>query len=138
MLDTVVGWLRAEGWPVSVRSDGEFEEVATKVQTEAGIWICVGRIDAPRRFAFYSVCPVTIPEDRRAAAAEFAARVNSRLLVGTLEVDLDTGETRVRTGIDVEGTELPETLARNVILANVQVMDAYAPALLELVEGTRD
>jgi hypothetical protein len=133
MLDTVVAWLESEGWPVAVTTEGG-EAVATKVQTDAGIWVCAGRFDATR-FAFYSLCPVAAPEERRVAVAELAARVNTALLFGNVEVDMDGGEVRVRTAVDVAGSELTETLARNVILANVEIMDAYAPALLELIDG---
>jgi hypothetical protein len=76
LLDTVVGFLQADGWPVAVRTDtGEI--VATKYEGRSGIWICEGRVDAHERFVFYSVCPVVVPEPRWSAVAEFVARANA-------------------------------------------------------------
>jgi hypothetical protein len=134
LLDTVVEFLHSDGWPVAVRTDiGEV--VATKYEGRSGIWICEGRIDAYERFVFYSVSPVAVPEPRRSAVAEYAARVNFGLVVGSLELDLEDGTVRMKTSIDVEGDRLSPALVRNLIYANVRTLDVYAPGLLLVIQA---
>ncbi len=132
-LDTIVAYLQADGWPVAVRTDvGEI--VATKYEGRAGIWICEGRVDAHQRFAFYSVAPITVPEDRRAAVAEYLTRVNAGLVVGNFELNLETGDARMKTSLDFEGETLSPGLVRNLVYANVRAMDHYAPGLVAVSE----
>ena len=130
-LEAVVGFLESDGWPVAVRGD----VVATKFEGRAGIWICEGRIDAHERFAFYSVAPEPVPEERRLAVAEYLTRVNAGLVVGNFELDLGRGIVRMKTSLDFEGEPLSTTLVRNLVYANVRAMDHYAPGLVAVAAG---
>jgi len=133
-LNTIVGFLHQDGWPVAVRTDiGEV--VATKYEGRAGIWICEGKVDDHQRFAFYSVSPVAVPPERRAAVADYITRANAGLVVGNLELDFDTGVVRVKTSVDFEGERLSAGLIRNLVYTNVRTMDNYAPGLLAVING---
>jgi len=132
--DTVVGFLRADGWPVALSPDGD-ERVATKFQGAAGIWICEGRVDPHERVIFYSVAPEPVPETRRAAVSEYLTRAKAGLAVGNFELDLDDGQLRFKTSLDFEGEPLSATLVRNLIYANVRAMDHFAPGLAAAMEG---
>ena len=133
-LDTIVGFLQTDGWPVAVRTDvGEI--VATKFEGASGLWICEGRLDAHERFAFYSVSPDLVPEPRRSAVAEFITRVNAGLVVGNFELEFATGTVRMKTSLDFEGEPLSAMLVRNLVYANVRAMGHYAPGLVAVSAG---
>jgi hypothetical protein len=87
-------------------------------------------------FFFYSICPVNVPPERRLAVAEFLTRANYGLKVGNFEMDIDDGEVRFKTSIDVEKTELNRELVSNLVYANVWTMDRYLPGILTVTYGS--
>jgi hypothetical protein len=87
------------------------------------------------QFAFYSIAPVNTPEDRRAAMAEFLARINYGLVIGNFEMDYRDGEVRYKTSIDVEGDRLTPALVRNLVFLNLQMMDRCLPGLMGVSYG---
>ena len=87
-------------------------------------------------FFFYTICPVNVPEDKRQVVAEFLTRANYGLKVGNFEMDMDDGEVRYKTSIDVEKTELNKTLVSNLVYCNVWTMDRYLPGILSVTYGS--
>ena len=105
-------------------------------QSENGQWLCLAKAnDDDDQFVFYSICPVTIPEDKRQAAAEFITRANYGLLIGNFELDFDDGEIRYKTSIDVEGDTLSQNLIKQLVYTNVTTIDEYLPGIIAVVEG---
>jgi len=87
-------------------------------------------------FFFYTICPVNITEDRRLMVAEFITRANYGLKVGNFEMDMDDGEARFKTSIDVEKSELTRMLVSNLVYINVWTMDRYLPGILSVAYGS--
>jgi hypothetical protein len=85
---------------------------------------------------FYSLCPVNVSEERRLMVAEFITRANYGLKVGNFEMDIDDGEVRFKTSIDVEKAELSRALVSNLVYANVWTMDRYLPGILSVTYGS--
>jgi hypothetical protein len=105
-------------------------------QGENGNWLCyVEAREEFEQFAFYSVCPANAPEGRRQAAAEFLTRVNYGLVIGNFEMDLDDGEIRYKTSLDVGDTELNVPLVKNAVYMNVLMMDRYLPGIMAIIYG---
>ncbi len=103
---------------------------------ENGQWMCFAQArEEPGQFVFYSVCPVTIPADKRLAIAEFITRANYGLIIGNFELDFDDGELRYKTSLDVEAADLTSGLIRPVVYANVITMDRYLPGALAILYG---
>ncbi len=90
------------------------------------------------QFLFYVVMPVRVPEEMRAAIAEFITRANYGLRIGNFEMDYEDGEVRYKSSVDFEGTELSTDLIRNLVYPAVQTMDRYMPGLLAVVYGGRE
>jgi hypothetical protein len=67
--------------------------------------------------------------------ADFLTRANYGLIVGNFEMDLNDGEVRYKTSIDVEGDELTPALLRNLAYTNVKTMDRYLPGLMSVMYG---
>jgi hypothetical protein len=74
--------------------------------------------------AVYSVHPRLVPAERRADAAAWMAMENYDLVVGGFEMDLEDGEVRFRTSLDVTGDRLSEALFDRLLVINLAEMAA--------------
>lgn len=132
ILETVIDFLEEDAWPFTRLDD--WPGVRTGFRGESGEWICYARAkEDQEQFLFYSICPVNVPEDKRAAMADFLTRANYGLLIGNFEMDLSDGEIRYKTSIDVEGDRLSVALVRNMVYANVLTMDQYLSAMMSVI-----
>lgn len=103
-----------------------------------GTWTCYAQArELQQQFVFYSVCPVKVPEDRRAALAEFITRANYGLILGNFELDYSDGEIRYKTSSDVEGSTLTHAMIRQMVYANVLIMDRYLPGIMNVIYGSQ-
>ena len=130
----MTGFFNDDGWPVFVLGDAQALQI--NFQCTNGSWTCFAQArDETSQMVFYSVCPVTAPEAKRAQVAEYITRANYGLVVGNFEMDYDDGEVRYKTSIDVEGTELTTELIRPLVYANVWTMDRYLPGIMAVAFG---
>lgn len=82
------------------------------------------------RILIYTIVPLRISEEQRPGCAELIARANYGLQIGNFELDMDDGEVRYKTSADFEGLEeIPLSLFRPLLGANIATMDRYFPAL---------
>lgn len=103
-----------------------------------GTWTCYAQArELQQQFVFYSVCPVKAPEDRRHAIAEFITRANYGLILGNFELDYGDGEIRYKTSVDVEGSTLTHAMIRQMVYANVLIMDRYLPGIMNVIYGSQ-
>lgn len=103
-----------------------------------GKWLCYAQArEDQQQFVFYSVCPINVPDNRRHAVAEFITRANYGMIIGNFEMDFNDGEVRYKTSIDVEGDQLRPQLIRQMVYANVIIMDRYLPGVLAVIYGNR-
>jgi hypothetical protein len=104
-----------------------------------GKWMCYAQArERQQQFVFYSVMPVNAPPEQRQTMAEFITRANYGMIVGNFELDFDDGEIRYKTSIDVEGATLFPPLIRQVVYANVFIMDRYLPGLMSVLYGGKN
>ncbi len=97
---------------------------------ENGQWTCYAKArEEEKQFVFYSICPIVGPENQRQAIAEFITRANYGMIMGNFELDFTDGEIRYKTGIDVEGDRLSFPLIKQMVYANVMMMDEYLPGI---------
>jgi hypothetical protein len=130
--EAVTAYLEADGWPYEKI---ENETVARVLfQGENAQFACFAQArEDQQQFVFYSLCPITIPEHKRPEIAEFITRANYDMVIGNFEMDLDDGEVRFKTSIDVEDTELSPPLLKPLLYANVLMMDQYLPGLMAVI-----
>lgn len=103
-----------------------------------GNWTCfVQSREAQRQIAFYSICPLRVPESKRQLVCEFLTRANYGLIVGNFEQDWDDGEVRYKTSLDVEDSELTPSLLAHIVYANVTAMDRYLPGIIAVLAGSQ-
>ena len=108
--------------------------ISLPFQGKHGQWLCFAQArEAQQQFIFYSLCPAVVAERRRPSIAEFITRANYGLIIGNFELDYADGEIRYKTSIDVEGGELTAPLIKQVVYANVLMMDQYLPGILAVL-----
>jgi len=134
LFEVVVQFFQDDDWPIEL-IDGE-QALRSKFRSEAGEWTVYGRVRADHhQFCFYSVCPMRVPESQLPQVGEYLHRANYGMTIGNFELDFSDGEVRYKTSIDVEGDRLTPALVRQMVLANVMLMDRYLPGLMAVMYG---
>jgi hypothetical protein len=88
-----------------------------------------------RIFVYYSLCPENAPVAHRPAVAAFLSHLNFNSIVGAWEMDMESGETRYRSSIDLRGQPLTDALLLGVVQANHQAVLSHLPSLLQVMRG---
>ncbi len=134
--DTLTSFFAQEDWAVTKGEDGPPNRFFVPFQGENGQWTCVAlALDTQEQMIFYSVVPVPCPEDKRTAMMDFLHRVNYGLHVGNFEFDIEDGEIRFKTSVDVEGCAFDAALCRNAIFMNCVMMDHHLPGIMGIIYG---
>ncbi|GAP07303.1 putative bacterial sensory transduction regulator [Anaerolinea thermolimosa] len=133
--ETAENFFLEDGWPV-IRTDNPLV-LRTSFEGKNGLFSCIAQArEEQEQFVFYSIFPVSTPMDKLNQVVEFITRANYGLIIGNFEVDLTDGEIRFKTSVDLEGgAEAMLPLIRNVIYANVLIMDRYFSGLLRVMYG---
>jgi hypothetical protein len=134
IIDTVASFFEANSWPFNRAEDESV--LMTGYQGESGKWPCFAWThEEQKQFVFYSVCPVSAPEAKRSAVAEFITRANFEMIIGNFELDFEDGEIRFKTSIDVQEDRLTIALVQQMVIANVVMMDRYLSGLLQVISS---
>jgi hypothetical protein len=132
----VTRYLEANQCVYAVLDDGS---LVFSADGRHGRWRCRMFVDEEReQVACYSILPQLVPAGRRSAVTELITRVNVLLVLGNFELDLDRGELRYKTSIDVEGDRLTEALLTHLVRANIWTMDRYVPSVARVVRDGAD
>ena len=130
----VIGYLEERDLPHVL--DASSNVVGFLSASENGSWtVYVGMLEADDQVVVHSTFPQDVPEERRAAMSTFVTRANFGILHGNFELDLDDGDLRYKTSLDVRGTELTESLFENIVVANVSMFDRYFSGIVAVLEG---
>jgi len=122
-----------EEWEVTTEDEGILRSV---FDGENGHWMCYTQILSDfEQVLFYSICPVPVPAFALSAITEFICRVNAELSLGNFELDFGHSKVRFRTGVDVSGVGLAQTLFRNLVFQNLAVMDFYFSEIMGIIAG---
>jgi hypothetical protein len=80
-------------------------------QGENGEWSCFAcPREGMQQCVFYSVYPDLVAEEYQIAVSEFLTRANFGMAIGNFEINLDSGEVRLKTSIDGGRSPFPRTL----------------------------
>jgi hypothetical protein len=134
LFTTVTNFFEKEDW--SSAKIPEHTAIRLVFRGKNGQWNCYAKVNEDQRiFVFYSVCPLAAPESKRTAIAEFIARANYGMLIGNFELDFTDGEIRYKTSIDVQGDFLSFELIKQLVYANVTMMDEYLPGIMSVIHS---
>jgi len=101
-----------------------------------GQWHWMARYPEPGRFLlFVGYCPLNVPQNRLAAAAEYLMRANWGLQFGNFEIDWTDGRVSFRTSIPVNSSGVSAKALEHLVVGNCALMDRYLPGLLAVTVG---
>jgi hypothetical protein len=139
LFETVQQFFANEGWPTARLQTAE-PSLRMDYQGKHAAWPCVARVrEEQGHITFYSVSKLAAPTERRAQITELLTRVNFGLIVGNFEVDMDVGEIRFRTNLDlgapeVDAATFPKLFGR-MVGTNLHMMDQHTPAIQAVLDG---
>lgn len=134
ILSAIINFFTSHDWPfVKIQSEPVLHMI---LSGKNGKWTCYAKARTERaQFVFYSICPVSVPESKHLALAEFITRANYGTIIGNFELDFATGEIRYKTSIDISGSTLASTQIKQLVYANVMMMDEYLPGIISVLDG---
>lgn len=133
IFEIIIDFFQEEQWQFQVIQEQQTLRLA--FQGNNGKWDCYAKArELKKQFLFYSVCPVTAPNHKLLTIAEFITRANHGMIIGNFELDFSDGEIRYKTSIDVEGDRLTSALIKQIVYANVTMMDEYLPGIVAVIQ----
>jgi hypothetical protein len=134
LYDAVVAYLR--GRDLELDEDPEQDTVSFPVVLADAEWrVYAWARDDMSQVLVHSVLPYFIPEERRVEAALFLTRANLGLGLGNWELDLDDGEVRFKTCLDLNGEPPTAGLIKPQFDANLYTFHQYLAGLAAVVGG---
>jgi hypothetical protein len=131
--EAVTAYIEARDWPYTTDERGV---VSFPGFGSNGAWtVYLAPREDDEQILVHSVVPEDAPVERRRDLALFLTRANFGLVLGNFELDLDDGELRYKTSIDVEDVEIVDKLIDNLVLANVATTDRYLPGIRAVLAG---
>ena len=132
LFDAMLDFFKSDDWPTIQLEDRPV--LSMNFDGKNARWTCFAQArEEQQQFIFYSVCPVNAPEDKRPIVAEFITRANYGLIIGNFELDFEDGEIRYKTSLDAEGLTLSPALFKNLVYANLSMMDQYLPGIMSIL-----
>jgi hypothetical protein len=130
------------GWPAIELEDGTGFTLYIEGTDSAWSAIAITDDDAGR-FVFYSLSPVDAAPDRIDRFAEYLHRANHGLVGANFELDYDTGEIQLRSGLEfaslpadlLESDTLLDAVVLDLSALNVGTFDRYLAGLVALSLG---
>src|SRR5215207_7227394 len=137
IFDGIRSFLRTHFEAEDLERDGEDDMLSFRLEDEGGNeWGCLALADEQSEQAiFYSVVLEIAAEEHRGEVMKFVTLANYGMQVGNFELDLEDGEVRFKTSVDVEGLELAEGLLRNMVELNILMMGLYYDGLIAVLRG---
>jgi len=130
--------LETEGAHATLVDEGR--GIVYPVAGEHGQWYGVIEQRDPATVVVYSLVPVELPPERFVEAMELTLRLNEGMTTSSFDLDVDTGEMAVRTGLDLTGREPRTDPAldglRRAIRANAAVLDDHLEAVEAFCSGS--
>ncbi|NEQ98146.1 MAG: YbjN domain-containing protein [Cyanothece sp. SIO2G6] len=131
--DAMLNFFEDDEWPLIKEEKSPI--LYTTFQGDNGRWLCRAEAhDQDQQLVFYSLYGQAVPQEQQEAIALFITRANYGLMVGNFELDLDSGELRYKTSMDLEGSELTNALMSAIAYNNVLTMDQYLPGIVAVME----
>jgi hypothetical protein len=99
-----------------------------------GIYYCLLHVHAQfRAVLFHAHVQCRVPEEKRAAVAEFITRANYGMWIGNFELDLRDGEVRYKSSLDLVDGELTPGMLNALMRTNLNTLDRYLPGLMSVL-----
>lgn len=128
--DALVQHLEEREIHFSAEAVGEAQVAFMTFTGTNGVITCEAAVGAEgQRFDVAATAPLTAPEGRRLAVADFLNRVNWGLALGNLELDMEAGRIRYRAETLLQGQHLPSEFIDVLVGYGSELVDGLIPAL---------
>ena len=139
--ERVVAVLTEKEWQVEVDPDIPGGLMLSPSDGEAP-WPFVAQVGPDDQvISFYSLLPDEVAAEHRTTIASLLSQANYGLAIGAFEIDLEDGDVRLRTSIDLGTAELSDEqlseLISPLVAGNLTVMDTWLDALQAVAERRR-
>jgi len=91
-----------------------------------------------QRFLFYIDIGPAASVNTRDEVVLFIALVNWSISIGNFEMNYEDGNVRFRSSVGFGGAELSASLMQNAIRSAMHVVEVCGPALVEVIEGSKE
>ncbi|MFK7908920.1 MAG: YbjN domain-containing protein [Chitinophagales bacterium] len=123
MFKQILEYFENEGWKYILPEQNQ-EIAMLGVRTEKGKFHCVlDNDEQDKKFIFFSIYPINVPEKLRSKIAELLLRINFTLYFGSFEMDFSDGEIRFKTSFMYQNCTLTTELIDQIIKNNIATMD---------------
>lgn len=142
LFSRVLTWLEHQQWELDIdeESDTETGRAMLTPSDSAAPWPVIVVVNEPdAQVIFYSLLPDEVPTRHREDIAELVTAINFGLTVGTVEIDMNDGDLRIRTGAEfgaatLDDPTLAELLGR-LLAANLQLGATYFERITAVASG---
>lgn len=127
-------WLDETGWKYQEDDDSPIirSGMAGKFSTFNVFFVCDEEKQVLQAVA---LTLFRIPEAQRREVAEFMARINYHLLLGSLKMDMSDGELRYEVAIDVEDGVLTPAMVQHCCMSACTSFDRSFPHVMSIIYG---
>lgn len=138
LFERVAEYLDGNGWCYRQLPEASYFSLSMQLeQVIVEIIIDVQEREDWQRVLVYSILPVRAPRHCWAAMTDALNRINHRLVYGSIEMNPEDGEIRVRTTVE-HGLDVNEELIARALYANIAICEAYFAALMAVCWGDAD
>ena len=135
LFERVAGHLDTNDWTYTANEEKQYFSTGCRLK-DASVRVILDVHEAQdwQRVLVYSLFPVFVPENRRAAVAESINRFNYGMIFGNLEMDASDGEVRVRTIVEAAG-DLADTMIDRALGSNLDTAGRFLAPILAVAFG---
>ncbi len=133
IMQKVLNYLKKDDWNFQ-RIEGK-PALGMSISGENGSYaLVILANEENRHLIVYSVSDTKVSYSKRKAVSEYLTRANYGLSIGNFEFDLDDGEFRYKTSINVGNSVecLSNNMIRNLMVNNIWTMDRYFPGIMQI------
>jgi hypothetical protein len=131
-IDVVINFFNENHWKYDLEE--ESHRVRSGIEGQNGSWLFfISASDEQEMCFMVSMFPQKCPEKRRKACAELLTRINYGMLMGSFELNFETGGINFKTACPFVGGGLEAAVVKEVVGFNVSVMDKYLPAIMRVI-----
>ncbi|MDB9313579.1 YbjN domain-containing protein [Spirulina sp. CS-785/01] len=132
MIDAVIHYFTIQGWDYAQE---ESNLLHSTFQVQEYQWDCyIQSFEAQKQLLIYSIVPAIAPQYKRAAILELTTRINYDLVIGSFDVELQSGYISYKTSLDITESYLDLALLKNLFQANLETVVYYLPAFQGVIQ----
>jgi hypothetical protein len=110
--------------------------VHARFKGQNGTFRCIAAVDeSDELLQVVSFVPMTVPRNKRSAAAEFCTRLSYGMKIGRFELNYEDGEFSFHTCSYYPEGELKDELIVRVVGTNTVIVDQHFPVLIRVIYG---